>query len=273
LQCIGFGRIFRVVMHTVRQPVVAGAFYPANPAVLRADVADYLECDVPPGDVPRAVIAPHAGYVYSGPIAGSAYRRLVGAREAINRVLLLGPSHRVAFRGIAATGMDAFATPLGDVPVDQQANEIVLALPFVHVREAAHAQEHGLEVHLPFLMAVLDSFSIVPLVVGDASPDDVAAVIKALWSDTTLVVVSSDLSHYHDYLTARRMDAATSEAIRTLHPEAIGHDAACGRIAVNGLLTFARRHGLQAEVLDLRNSGDTVGSRDQVVGYGAYVFT
>jgi AmmeMemoRadiSam system protein B len=260
-------------METVRRPAVAGMFYPDDPGVLRAQIHKFLAPIAVSATVPKAIIAPHAGYIYSGPVAASAYARLSAAREIIRRVVLLGPSHRVGFCGIAVTGMDAFATPLGLVPVDQTALQQILALPYVSQLEQAHLQEHSLEVHLPFLQEVLGDFSVVPLVVGEASPEQVGTVLEALWDGKeTLIVISSDLSHYHDYQTARRLDVATSKAIEELRFEDIGYEDACGRDPVNGLLWTARRRNLRGETVDLRNSGDTAGPHDRVVGYGAYVF-
>ena len=189
-------------------------------------------------------------------------------------MVLLGPSHRVPFRGIAAPTVDYFRTPLGDIPIDRQAIQAITDLPQVSLRDDAHAWEHSLEVHLPFLQRVLgDTFTLVPLVVGDATYEEVEEVLNRLWDgDETLIVISSDLSHYHDYVTARRLDTATSAAIEALDPYAIDYEQACGRIPVGGLLLAARDHGLHARTLDLRNSGDTAGPRDQVVGYGAYAF-
>lgn len=260
-------------MTSVRHPAVAGLFYPDDPRELRGQVADFLAAVPAGGVVPKAIIAPHAGYVYSGPIAASAYARLQPARGRVTRVVLLGPAHRVGFRGLALSGADYFQTPLGRVMVDKEAIEKISRLPQVHVMDLAHAQEHSLEVHLPFLQEVLGEFSLVPLVVGDAEAGEVAEVIEALWGGPeTLIVVSSDLSHYHDYKTAQRLDRATSQAIEQLRPEDIQYDSACGRNPVNGLLRAARQHGLKASTIDLRNSGDTAGSHDRVVGYGAYVF-
>jgi len=263
-----------VVMQTTRTPAVAGMFYPASAAELHSQVQTFLnQVPVPAEPPPKAIIAPHAGYIYSGPIAASAYARLSAVRDLITRVVLLGPSHRVGFRGIAVSSMTAFATPLGVIPIDQEAVEQVRQLPEVGFLEQAHAQEHSLEVHLPFLQEVLGAFKLAPLVVGDARPSQVGAVLEALWGGPeTLIVISSDLSHYHDYQTARAMDRETSSAIENLRFEDIGYEQACGRNPVNGLLWVARRKGLRCETLDLRNSGDTAGTRDQVVGYGAYAF-
>lgn len=259
-------------MHTVRPPVVAGLFYPADSEELRALVNDLLRRAPYAGAPPKALIAPHAGYVYSGPVAASAYARLRPLRKQLTRVVLLGPAHRVAFRGLAASSADAFRTPLGDIPLDTAATASLARLPQVRTRDDAHALEHSLEVQLPFLQTVLDRFTLVPLVVGDAGYAEVTEVLDVLWGGSeTLIVISSDLSHYHDYATAQRMDRATSAAIEDLAPERIDYEDACGRTPVGGLLQAARARGLRAQTVDLRNSGDTAGPRDQVVGYGAYV--
>ncbi len=261
-------------MTRVRQPAVAGTFYPADARDLDAAIQSYVsQVTVPGGPAPKAIIAPHAGYIYSGPVAATAYARLRPAADRITRVVLLGPCHRVPVRGLALSSADAFATPLGHVPVDGAAARRILALPQVQVFDASHAEEHSLEVHLPFLQVVLEDFSVVPLVVGDASAEEVAEVMELLWGGPeTLIVVSSDLSHYLGYEDARRMDSATCRAIENLEPAGIGRDQACGRVPVRGLLTVARRRRLKVATVDLRNSGDTAGSRDQVVGYGAWIF-
>lgn len=256
----------------VRPPAVAGLFYPDDARELRAMVSECLTGHAVVAATPKALIAPHAGYKYSGPVAGSAYALIKAARGTITRVVLLGPSHHVAFAGLALPSAVRFSTPLGDIPIDQEAVARVGKLPQVTVLDQAHAREHSLEVHLPFLLVALGHFGLVPLVVGDASPADVGEVLELLWGGPeTLIVVSSDLSHYHDYATAQRMDEATSAAIEALRDEDIGDDDACGRIPVCGLLWVARRLGLHAHTVDLRNSGDTAGPRDRVVGYGAYV--
>lgn len=264
-------------MSRVRAPAVAGLFYPAEAAELRQMVSDLLVAAVPADEsesVPKALIAPHAGYIYSGPIAASAYARLSRVRTIIRRVVLLGPSHRVPLHGLALPAVDAFATPIGEVVLDRDAVERAKELPQVSVFDDAHTQEHSLEVHLPFLQTVLDDFRLLPLVVGDASADEVAQVLEALWGgDETLIVISSDLSHYQDYPIAQKMDRATSDAIERLAYEDIDRDQACGRAPASGLLLVARRKGLHCKTIDLRNSGDTAGPRDQVVGYGAYVMS
>lgn len=258
----------------VRPPAVAGRFYPSDPVELRRLITDLLaEAPLATGPVPKAVIAPHAGYVYSGPIAASAYARLIPGRSRIERVVLLGPSHYVALNGLATASADAFATPLGMVPVDLQAVREVRLLPQVRELDEAHAQEHSLEVQLPFLQCVLDDFTLVPLAVGNATPDEVSQVLDLLWDGPeTCFVISSDLSHYHDFKTARRLDRATAKAIEALKPGGIGEERACGRMPICGLLQAARQHGLRAHTIDLRSSGDTAGPRDRVVGYGAFVF-
>lgn len=257
-----------------RQPAVAGMFYPDSPVVLKDMVSEYLhQAKQSAEPAPKAIIVPHAGYVYSGPVAASAYSRLLPVHDQIRTVVLLGPAHRVPFRGLAVSSADYFRTPLGDIELDQDAIQRIMQLPQVSVLDEAHAMEHSLEVHLPFLQMVLDDFKLIPFVVGDANAAEVDEVLEQLWGGPeTLIVISSDLSHYHDYLTAQTMDQRTSKAIEGLHPEQIHFDDACGRNPVTGLLLAAKKHGLHATTVDLRNSGDTAGPRDQVVGYGAYVF-
>jgi AmmeMemoRadiSam system protein B len=246
-------------MEAVRTPAVAGSFYPANPAALRETVSRLL-AGAAPGAHPKALIAPHAGYVYSGPVAASAYRRIENAR--LSRVVILGPAHFTHLRGVALPGAQAMRTPLGDVPVEDA------SLPH---NPRAHSLEHSLEVQLPFLQLMLPAFTVVPLAVGDARPEEIAAVIDQLWGGPeTLIVVSSDLSHYLPYSDAQRSDAATAKEILALG--LLRHDDACGATAVNGLLHEARRRALRAELIDLRSSGDTAGEKARVVGYGAFAF-
>ncbi len=261
-------------MAQIREPAVAGMFYPDDPLLLQQQIEGFLAREAPASYRPKALVVPHAGYIYSGPVAASAYALLPPYRDSIERVMLLGPAHRVPFTGIAASSAQYFATPLGMMRVDQEAMDRVLVKPQVRVLDEAHKDEHSLEVQLPFLQTVLnEDVGLVPLLVGDAHPRDVADVIETLWGGPeTLIVVSSDLSHYHDYHTAQHLDQATSMAIEQLNPEAIDYPQACGRTPLNGLLYAARNHKLRAKTLDLRNSGDTAGSRDRVVGYGAYAF-
>jgi len=262
-------------MNTVRPPAVAGTFYPAAPPELAREIRTMLagcERDASDQAVPKALIVPHAGYVYSGAVAATAYARIAPARATITRVVLLGPVHRVPVRGLALPGASALATPLGEVAIDTDAVERLAGLAQVTVNPAAHALEHSLEVHLPFLQSVLERFALIPLAVGDATPQEVAQVLDVVWGGAeTLIVVSSDLSHFLGYGEARAADRATAEAILDLRSD-ITHEQACGGTPVNGLTYAARRRGLTPQLLDLRNSGDTAGDRRRVVGYGAFAF-
>lgn len=260
-------------MLQVRPPAVVGLFYPAEAASLTGELARYLAEARQFAYRPKALIAPHAGYIYSGPIAASAYRLLEPLRGRIERVVLLGPAHRVWVAGLALPACAAFDTPLGAIPLDVEAMARIADLPQVEIRDDAHALEHALEVQLPFLRHVLGTFKLVPLVVGGASAEAVAQVLERLWGgDETLIVVSSDLSHYLPYQTSGNVDQSTARAILDLRTDLVGEQA-CGAHPVNGLLLAARRHGLRPHLLDLRNSGDTAGDRDRVVGYGAFAFT
>jgi len=264
-------------MQTVRQPAVAGTFYPGQTETLAHDVRAFLD-DVPAdvdtaGPVPKAIIVPHAGYIYSGSTAALAYARLTPARQSIRRVVLLGPAHCESVRGLALPGDDYLATPLGLIAIDQQAVAQLTQLPQVVVSHAVHAREHALEVQLPFLQTVLDDFQLVPLVVGYASPEAVAQVLEMLWGGAeTLLVISSDLSHFLPYRSAQQADGRTVHSI--LHLDGpLSHQQACGGTPINGLLLAARHHGLQPQLLGLCNSGDTAGDMARVVGYAALAFT
>jgi len=264
-------------MHTVRQPAVAGTFYPRPEEVLAHDVRSLLAGLPADADTsattPKAIIVPHAGYIYSGSTAALAYAQLAAVRHSIRRVVLLGPAHRVALRGLALPGDDFLATPLGEIEVDQAAVTQLAKLPQVVVSRSVHAQEHSLEVQLPFLQTVLNDFKLVPLVVGDASPAEVAEVLELLWGGPeTLLVISSDLSHFLPYRTARQVDSQTAQAILDLRGP-VSHHQACGGTPINGLLLAARQHGLQPHLLGMCNSGDTAGDKDRVVGYAAVAFT
>jgi MEMO1 family protein len=227
---------------------------------------------MPTKNIPKALIVPHAGYVYSGATAAAAFATLRNGAQ-ITRVVLIGPAHFVHVRGIAAPTVDAFETPLGRVPVDASALDAIAGLPSVIQDDAAHAPEHALEVELPFLQTLLASFRVVPLLVGDVTPKEIAQVLLQLWDRPgTLIVVSSDLSHYHDYETARRLDAATAAAIEHGDWASLGPHQACGSQAIAGLLLETGRRDLKIRRLSLCNSGDTAGSRDRVVGYGAWMF-
>ena len=264
-------------MPAVRRAVVDGLFYPAAPAALRARVADYL-AGVGAADglervAPKLLITPHAGYEYCGAVAAHAYALLGRRREpAVRRVVLLGPAHRVALAGLAAPEADAFETPLGEIPIDLAALAGLDDLPQVVRSDRVHEREHSIEVQLPFLQMLLGHFTLVPLVVGDAGAEAVAQVLERLWGgDETLIVISSDLSHYLPYEQAQTIDRATAQRILRLDAGLAPHEA-CGAAAINGALLAARRHRLVPRLLDLRNSGDTAGDRDRVVGYGALAF-
>ena len=261
-------------MSDIREPAVAGLFYPAGTQELQQVIQHFLD-EVPDRDQPRpkAIVVPHAGYMYSGSTAALAYASLKHASHDIKRVILLGPSHRVGFRGIAFCSSDSYRTPLGEVKVDQSSFVAISDLPDVGLLDRAHAQEHSLEVQLPFLQSVLEDFTLVPLVVGDVDYEAITRVLERLWGGPeTLIVISSDLSHYHDYATARRIDADTCKAVENYQPEKIGYDQACGRTPLNGLLELAHSKHLEVRTLGLCNSGDTAGDRDRVVGYGAWAF-
>jgi AmmeMemoRadiSam system protein B len=259
-------------MTVIRDPAVAGQFYPENASELHTAIRAFFEdVQVLPGPAPKALIVPHAGYIYSGPVAATAYAGLLN-RKQYTRVILLGPAHTVAVRGLALSGADVFRTPLGDVPLDKEAIA-ALDMPEVMVFDATHQLEHSLEVHLPFLQSVIESFSVVPLIVGNVAAETVAEVIDALWGGPeTLIVVSSDLSHYLSYEEAQTIDNATCQAIENLEADRIDHHGACGATPISGLLIAARRRGMKVTTLDLRNSGDTAGDRNQVVGYGSWLF-
>jgi hypothetical protein len=262
-------------MHTpqVRPPAVAGMFYPGNVAELSSEVDSMLAAARPQAIKPKALIVPHAGYIYSGPIAAQAYALLAPLRGTIRRVVLFGPTHRVYVRGLAVPSADVFATPLGDIALDREAIAAALRLPQVQTSDGAHAQEHSLEVQLPFLQTVLGDFRLAPFAVGEASAADVAEVMEALWGgEETLIVVSSDLSHYHPYAAAQRLDRQTADDILQLRALE-DFDQACGAVPINGLLEAAPRHRLSPQLLDLRNSGDTAGDKSRVVGYAAVAFT
>lgn len=263
-------------MHSIRQPAVAGAFYPEQQQVLSATVCELLNSrpsTLP--TTPKALIVPHAGYIYSGRTAALAYNSLTQARSTIRRVILLGPVHRVPVRGLALAAAKVFNTPLGDISVDLTAIKSIRDLPQVVVSDAAHAWEHSLEVQLPFLQTVLEYFTLVPLAVGDASPDEVAAVLERLWGGPeTLIVISSDLSHYHRYSEAQKLDHTTVDAILAGSP-AINHEQACGGTPINGLLRVAKRKGMRTQLLGMCNSGDSLiegraGDKSHVVGYASF---
>jgi hypothetical protein len=259
-------------MSGVREPAVAGLFYPAASDELRTTIERYLDAAQSTGSAPKALIAPHAGYVYSGPVAAAAYASLAEAREEVRRIVLLGPAHRMALAGMAISSATAFSTPLGAVPVDAEAFEIAKRVPNVRVFDPPFEDEHSLEVQLPFLQVVLEDFQVLPVLVGQTPPESVAALIDALWGgDETRIIVSSDLSHYHGYEQAKQLDQHTAELVETLQLEELTSEHACGCHPLRGLLEVARARGLLVHAVDLRNSGDTAGPRSRVVGYGSFL--
>jgi AmmeMemoRadiSam system protein B len=256
---------------SIRKAAMAGTFYPEDGAELHHALQRYLKDGHGAGSPPKAIIAPHAGYIYSGPVAGSAFKAWTDIRGKVDCVVLVGPSHRVVFKGIALPDADFFATPLGLLPVDKDACEKLRSLPFVRIYNAAHIHEHSVETHLPFIQETLGETPIVPLVVGDADPREVAQLIDTFWERPGVVFsISSDLSHYLTYDEARRVDADTTAAIEHNQCNRIGPDRACGWLPILGLLHVIKRRGKHARALDVRNSGDTAGDRYRVVGYGAY---
>jgi AmmeMemoRadiSam system protein B len=269
----------RIQESSIRPPAVAGLFYPGEPSRLRLEVERMLAAAASPQPRPpspqaqkslKALIVPHAGYVYSGPVAAAAYALLSGLRNRIRRVVLIGPSHRIYFRGVAVPGAAQFRTPLGDIPIDVEGCSRVRSRAGIVESDVAHAQEHSLEVQLPFLQVALGEFSLLPMLTGEASIQEVSDVLAAVWGGPeTLVVVSSDLSHYHTYAKAQALDAATAAAI-VARRSTLNEDAACGALAINALLTQATNVGLTVDEIARLNSGDTAGDRDRVVGYGAW---
>ncbi len=258
-------------MGEVRAAAVAGRFYPGQARQLQRDVDAMLQEAQTSAPCPKALVAPHAGYIYSGPIAAGVYARVRNGAAKISRVVLLGPSHRVGFQGLATTGADFYITPLGQIPLDKAATAQIEQLPGVGELDQAHAEEHSLEVHLPFLQRCLGSFCLVPIVVGQADPALVANVIESLWGGPeTLIIISSDLSHHLSYEKAQAKDAETTRLIEARSSDIQG-DQACGCKPLNGLLQVLRQRQLDITTLELRNSGDTAGSKDRVVGYGAWV--
>lgn len=261
--------------NTSRPPAVAGLFYPDDPQELREVVSAHLRrvtgaVTASAATPPKALIVPHAGYVYSGPIAAAAYARVAARRTAIRRIVLIGPSHRVYLRGMAVPGAQTFRTPLGSIPIDAELKAELLGRDDVIEADAPHALEHSLEVQLPFLQLLFDDFTLLPLVLGSASPQELGSALEQVWGDeATLVLVSSDLSHYHGYETAAQIDAATSAKILRREADLVG-DQACGAVGINGLLHLARSRGLEIEEVARCNSGDTAGDKSRVVGYGAF---
>lgn len=258
---------------SVRPPAVAGLFYPDDAGELRETVSEYLRqhaAATAAAQSPKALIVPHAGYIYSGGVAAAAYATVASLRRAVRRIVLIGPSHRVYLRGMAVPTATSFATPLGRIEIDHELKSLLLQRGNVVEADAPHAQEHCLEVQLPFLQMMFDEFTLLPVVLGAIAPEHVAAALAQVWGDaTTLVLVSSDLSHYHGYEEARQIDAATSAAILRREARLAGEQA-CGAVGINGLLYLAGQRQLAVGEIARCNSGDTAGDRSRVVGYGAF---
>jgi AmmeMemoRadiSam system protein B len=259
-----------------RAPAFAGMFYSDKPQELAAAVKTYVAEAAPPATPtpPKAVVVPHAGYIYSGPIAGTAYASLASRGGQVERIILLGPSHRVAFAGVATSGADTFATPIGPVAVDREAVASLIQARLAREFEPAHENEHSLEVQLPFLKQLFPAARVVPLLAGDDDWQAAERILATLWGgDETVIVVSSDLSHYHDYATAQKLDAGTAQTMERLAAGQVDHEQACGATGVNALLALVAQKGLACTTLDLRNSGDTAGPKNRVVGYGAFAIS
>ena len=269
-------RYAKKMSQSIRHAAVAGMFYPSEPSELNAIVhalfqSAETESSIDTSRCPKAIIAPHAGYIYSGPTAAMAYQCLQNCRDQYHRVVLLGPSHRVAFNGMALSSADQYETPLGTIPLDTETIRALEDVDFVAINNQAHQDEHSLEVHLPFLQSTLNEFSLVPIVVGDIDPAKVAKILERFENDPhTLIVISTDLSHFREYNIAKQRDQDTSNAILNYDYNAIGYHDACGRNPVNGALYWAQQHHHPIKLIDLRNSGDTAGDKDRVVGYAAY---
>ena len=255
----------------VRLSAVDGLFYPSSPDQLRGQVNELLSTVHPLLETPpKAVIVPHAGFIYSGSTAAYAYQEITKYADRYKKVVLIGPSHHVAFRGLAVPSAEKFDTPLGQIPIAEETQSLADRHDYTMVSDEPHRREHSLEVQLPFLQICLPSFELIPILAGDASPDEVAGLLGLVWGrEETLIVVSSDLSHYLPYDEARARDQATSQKILHYQSNLEGEEA-CGCRAVNGLLSVARQKGLHIEQLALQNSGDTAGDHSRVVGYGAY---
>lgn len=261
-------------MKKIREPAVAGTFYPAEKDELKHMIEQFILEAPKANKVPKVIIAPHAGYIYSGELAGAVYARLIPDNNKISRVILMGPSHKVGFHGMALSTAEHFSTPLGSIDIDIESNTQLSRFPYVQYLDQAHELEHSIEVHLPFLQMVLKKFILLPIICGDSSADQVCTIIEQFWGQPeTLIVISSDLSHFHNYETAQKKDKATSNFIEQLELEHLDSDSACGYIPISGLLALARKNDLKIKMIDLKNSADAsrISDKNRVVGYGTYV--
>lgn len=255
-----------------KKPDVAGMFYPADKDELKEMIEDFLKTAKVGKQLTRAIIAPHAGYVYSGPIAASAYLSLYSSKNEIKNVIILSPSHHYSFEGVAIHSAESFSTPLGELEVTQILKEKIKVLPFVHEYDQAFEQEHALEVHLPFIQHILPLAKILPLVVGHSRPEDIEKIFELFWNDSSnAFVVSTDLSHFLPYMNAQKIDGLTSKQIENLLYQDLHHEQCCGYYPLRGLLKFAKEHKLKITNIDLRNSADTAGDKGRVVGYGSFI--
>jgi AmmeMemoRadiSam system protein B len=260
-------------MNNVRYPAVADMFYPADPMELAHTINNLVSYAKEVSHIPKAIITPHAGYIYSGEIAANAFAALIKVAKQIRRVVIMGPAHHYPFRGVAASSADYFLTPLGKIELDQDAIAKIIGLPRVTISDEAHLYEHSIEVQLPFLQVLLSDFKLIPLLANTSPIEYITQVLDALWGgDETLIIVSSDLSHYHPYAEAQTMDKQVAQAILDGKIEAIKDENACGALPIRALVQIAKQKNLQAKLIDLRNSGDTAGTKDKVVGYGAFHF-
>ncbi|MCH2206337.1 MAG: AmmeMemoRadiSam system protein B [Lentisphaerales bacterium] len=259
-------------MGNIRRAAVAGTFYYNSPTRLLTYVNELLDHATDQPDVGKAIIAPHAGHIYSGPIAASAYRSLRKRQKQIKKVVLIGPSHYVGFMGLATSTADHYETPLGLIPLDTELANQALEIKEVVTMDHAHLQEHSLEVHLPFLQATLNDFTLLPIVIGETSNETIAAVLSKVWGgDETLIICSTDLSHYMDYNGAQTKDQKTVQSILNGNLENLTHNNACGLTPIKGLIKTIKQKKLTTKLLDLRNSGDTAGDKERVVGYASFL--
>ncbi len=260
-------------MSKVRLSAVAGYFYPSNKEVLIKEIQNFLEKATQySNQKPYALIVPHAGYIYSGSVASLGYKSLIPYKEEYKKILILGPSHFVSLHGLAYPAFEYFETPLGKLQLDQNLIESLREFDFILENSPSHSQEHSIEVQLPFIQFIFGNIPIVPLTFGKIRPEKINILLRKIWNPEILVIVSSDLSHYYSYEDAKKLDKKTSQAIENLDPDSIGYEQACGRVGIQGLLLFAKEKNWKAKLLDLRNSGDTAGSKDRVVGYGVWSF-
>ncbi|MDH5654459.1 MAG: AmmeMemoRadiSam system protein B [Spirochaetia bacterium] len=257
-------------METVRESAVAGSFYPDEKKHLADLVDSYLSGEDKKNPLPEAIIVPHAGYMYSGAVAGKGYTSI--KQLDIKNILIIGPAHRVYVNGLAIPDCDAFVTPLGKISVNKELYPELVKLPFISINDEAHKDEHCIEVQLPFLQRLFTSFQIIPVLAGNADEEQIQTLFDLTSGKIDLIIVSSDLSHYNSYETAKNLDRNAANSIEALDPFSLESEQACGSRPIKGLLLYAKRAGLKVKTLVLQNSGDVSGSRSSVVGYGSFIF-